>query len=197
MAGRRLLLAWFERSWARGENAVRILVAGTSDLGQTVARKLAAHRRLGFSVVGFLTESGGDTTELEGRPVLGRLSDANEVIASKAIDAVYVALPVDRHAAMVDLVKNLNNQFVDVRIVPDLLQCLTLRSGIEDLDGIPIVSLNETPMHGLAAMVKRLIDIVGATALLLALTFFPVLPAIVLAIVLKGGKGPSSTPRSG
>jgi hypothetical protein len=53
-----------------------------------------------------------------------------------------VALPVDRHAAMVDLVKNLNNQFVDVRIVPDLLQCLTLRSGIEDLDGIPIAGAN-------------------------------------------------------
>jgi len=191
MAGRRLLLAWFERSWARGENAVRILVAGTSELGQTVARKLAAHRRLGFSVVGFLTESGGDTTELPGGAVLGRLADANEVIASHAIDAVYVALPVDRHVAMVDLVKNLNNQFVDVRIVPDLLQCLTLRSGIEDLDGIPIVSLNETPMHGIAALMKRIMDIVGATALLVVLsTIFPVLPAIVIAIALKGGKGP-------
>ena len=190
MAGRRLLLGWFERSWARGENAVRILVAGTSDLGQTVARKLAAHRRLGFSVVGFLTESGGEAADIEGRPVLGRLSDANDVIASKAIDAVYVALPVERHAAMVDLVKNLNNQFVDVRIVPDLLQCLTLRSGIEDLDGIPIVSLNETPMHGLAAMLKRLMDIVGATALLVGLTIFPVLPVIVIAIALWGGKGP-------
>ncbi|MBX7185111.1 MAG: undecaprenyl-phosphate glucose phosphotransferase [Vicinamibacteria bacterium] len=191
MAGRRLLLVWFERSWARGENAVRILVAGTSDLGQTVARKLAAHRRLGFNVVGFLTESGGDTTEFEGRPVLGRLTDANEVIAAKAIDAVYVALPVDRHAAMVDLVKNLNNQFVDVRIVPDLLQCLTLRSGIEDLDGIPIVSLNETPMHGFAALVKRLMDVAGASFLLVFLTFvFPLLPAIALAIALRGGKGP-------
>jgi Undecaprenyl-phosphate glucose phosphotransferase len=190
MAGRSLLLAWFERSWARGENAVRILVAGTSDLGQTVARKLAAHRRLGFSVVGFLTETAEVGGDIEGRPVLGGLAEANEVIASRSIDAVYVALPVDRHAAMVDLVKNLNNQFVDVRIVPDLLQCLTLRSGIEDLDGIPIVSLNETPMHGPAALVKRLMDLAGASALLLALTIVPVLPAIVIAIALRGGKGP-------
>jgi Undecaprenyl-phosphate glucose phosphotransferase len=190
MAGRRLLLAWFERSWARGENAVRILVAGTSDLGQTVARKLAAHRRLGFSVVGFLSETGGAGGEIEGRPIFGPIKSANEVIAAQSIDAVYVALPVDRHADMVDLVKNLNNEFVDVRIVPDLLQCLTLRSGIEDLDGIPIVSLNETPMHGPAALVKRLMDITGALVLLVALTLFPILPAIVVAIALKGGKGP-------
>ena len=191
MAGRRLLLAWFERSWARGENAVRILVVGTSELGRTVARKLSAQRRLGFSVVGFLSESDQPGPELEGPKVIGTLKDANNVIAAQSIDAVYVALTVDRHADMVDLVKNLNNQFVDVRIVPDLLQCLTLRAGIEDLDGIPIVSLNETPMQGPAALVKRLMDIAGALVLLLLLTFvLPVLPAVVVAIALKGGKGP-------
>ncbi|MBP6704482.1 MAG: hypothetical protein KA385_13290, partial [Vicinamibacteria bacterium] len=119
IAGRRLLLAWFERSWARGENAVRILVAGTSDLGKAVARKLGAQHRLGFNVVGFLSESAPEGAEIDGRTVLGGLDRANEVIASRSIDAVYVALPVDRHADMVDLVKNLNNQFVDVRIVPD------------------------------------------------------------------------------
>jgi len=191
VAGRRLLLAWFERSWAQGENSVRILVAGTSDLGRAVARKLGAQHRLGFNVVGFLSESEPEGAEIDGRKVLGGLDRANEVIAARSIDAVYVALPVDRHANMVGLVKNLNNQFVDVRIVPDLLQCLTLRAGIEDLDGIPIVSLNETPMQGPAAMVKRLMDIAGALALLVLLTFvIPVLPAIVIAIALRGGKGP-------
>ena len=190
VASRKLLRTWFERSWARGENAVRILVAGASDLGQTVARKLAAHRRLGFNVVGFLTESKEVEAEVEGRPVFGSLEAANEVIAAQSIDVVYVALPVEQHAAMVDLVKNLNNQFVDVRIVPDLLQCLTLRAGIEDLDGIPIVSLNETPMQGPAALVKRLMDIMGGVALLIGLTLSLILPAIVLAILLRGGKGP-------
>ena len=191
IAGRRLLLAWFERSWARGENAVRILVAGTSELGRTVARKLSAQHRLGFTVVGFLSESEPVGTEFDGRSVVGTLKDANDVISTKSIDVVYVALPVDQHAAMVDLVKNLNNQFVDVRIVPDLLQCLTLRAGIEDLDGIPIVSLNETPMRGPAALVKRLMDLAGASLLLALLTFvFPILPAIVVAIAIRGGKGP-------
>lgn len=191
IASRRLLLAWFERSWARGENAVRILVAGTSELGRTVAQKLSAQRRLGFHVVGFLAEPDAPEVAKDGPPVVGALKDANEVIAARSIDAVYVALSVNQHAAMVDLVKNLNNQFVDVRIVPDLLQCMTLRAGIEDLDGIPIVSLNETPMQGPAALVKRLMDIAGALVLLVTLTFIvPVLPAIVVAIALKGGKGP-------
>lgn len=188
MAGRRLLLAWYERSWARGENAVRILVAGTSELGQTVARRLAAQRRLGFTVVGFLSDSEAAGAEHDGRPVLGSLALANEIIASKSIDAVYVALPIDQHAAMVELVKNLNNQFVDVRIVPDLLQCLTLRAGIEDLDGIPIVAVNETPLQGIPARLKRGVDLVGSALGLLVLS--PLLIAVALAIKLKGGPGP-------
>ncbi len=188
MAGRRLLLAAFERSWARGENAVRILVAGASELGQTVARRLAAQHRLGFTVVGFLSDADAVGSELQGRPVLGTLADANTVIDQKAIDVVYVALPVDRHAALVNLVKNLNNQFVDVRIVPDLLQCLTLRAGIEDLDGIPIVAVNETPLRGLPALLKRAIDVAGGTIGLLILSI--PLAAIAVAIKLKGGPGP-------
>jgi Undecaprenyl-phosphate glucose phosphotransferase len=188
MAGRRLLQAWFERSWARGENAVRILVAGTSELGQTVARRLAAQHRLGFSVVGFVSDSEDAGAEHDGRPVLGGLAMANEIIASKAIDAVYIALPVHQHASMVELVKNLNNEFVDVRIVPDVLQCLTLRAGLEDLDGIPIVAVNETPLRGVPARLKRLVDLVGGLIGLLVLS--PILAAIAVAIKLKGGPGP-------
>ena len=188
MAGRRLLLAAFERSWARGENAVRILVAGTSELGQTVARRLAAQHRLGFTVVGFLSDSEAQGVDHDGRPVLGTLAMANEIIANKSIDAVYVALPLDQHASMVDLVKNLNNQFIDVRIVPDLMQCLTLRAGIEDLDGIPIVAVNETPLRGLSARLKRGVDVAGGTIGLLVLS--PLLIAIAVAIKLKGGPGP-------
>ena len=191
LAGRRVLLAWYERTWARGENAVRILVAGTSELGQTVARKLATQQRLGFHVVGHLSEGADAGTIVGDRPVLGTIQNVNEVIASQGIDVVYVALPVERHAEMTELVRNLRSELVDVRIVPDLLQCMTLRSGIEDLDGIPIVSLNETPLRGLPALLKRAMDIVGATALVAVLTFvIPLFPLVALAIWLRGGPGP-------
>lgn len=184
---RRLLLAWFERGWARGENAVRILVAGTSDLGRTVAARLMAQRRLGYSVVGFLSET---TDEGTGAPlqILGSLGEVNKVISDHQIDSVYVALPVERHADMVELVHTLTSETVDVRVVPDLLQCLTLRAGIEDLDGIPIVSLNETPMRGLPALIKRALDVVGASLGLLFLS--PFFLVIAVAIKVRGGRGP-------
>ena len=55
-AGRRAVRAWQERRWAAGEDVTRVVVAGTGELGRTVAEALLAHRKLGYRVVGFLGE---------------------------------------------------------------------------------------------------------------------------------------------
>ncbi|HUL77248.1 MAG TPA: hypothetical protein VL691_08295, partial [Vicinamibacteria bacterium] len=55
-AGRWAVRGWQERRWAAGEDLTRVLVAGTGQLGQTVAEALLAHRKLGYRVVGFLGE---------------------------------------------------------------------------------------------------------------------------------------------
>ncbi len=55
--GRAALRSWQERQWAAGENLTRVLVAGTGELGRTVAEALVAQRHLGYRVIGFLGES--------------------------------------------------------------------------------------------------------------------------------------------
>jgi exopolysaccharide biosynthesis polyprenyl glycosylphosphotransferase len=48
---------------------------------------------------------------------------------------------------------------VDVKVVPDLLQFIALRAGLEDLEGVPIININDVPLQGFNAIVKRGIDI--------------------------------------
>ena len=83
-------------------------------------------------------------------------------------DQIYVALPLEDHAKIVGLIKSLGTECLDVKVVPDLVQYATIQAALEDLDGIPIISLNETPLHGFNSMVKRVMDI-AAGSLLLAL----------------------------
>ncbi len=49
-AGRGAIRAWLQRQWAAGYNVTRVLVAGTGELGRTVAEALLAHRELGYRV---------------------------------------------------------------------------------------------------------------------------------------------------
>jgi Undecaprenyl-phosphate glucose phosphotransferase len=186
--GRGWLRARLQRMWAAGYNVRRVLVAGAGDLGRMVADTIGAHRELGYRVVGFVDDR-EDAKQAAGLPVLGRLDDAARVAREHRVDQVYAALPLEEHARLVRLIKEIGNECVDIKVVPDLIQYATIRAALEDLDGIPIISLNEVPLRGWNSMAKRVMDIVvGSVALaILALTVFPV---IAVLIWLRGGKGP-------
>jgi Undecaprenyl-phosphate glucose phosphotransferase len=188
-AGRWTLRAWLERQWAAGYNVTRILVAGTGTLGRTVAEALVAHRELGFRVVGFLADTPHAAAHV-GVPVVGTLDRAREAIEEHRADQLYVALPLEDHARLVPLVRSLSNECVRIKVVPDVVQYATIKAALEDLDGIPIISLNEVPLQGWNSMVKRLVDILVSGTLLAGLTIVPVLPLIALLIRLRGGAGP-------
>jgi Undecaprenyl-phosphate glucose phosphotransferase len=186
-AGRWAIRAWQQHQWTAGQNLTRILVAGTDELGRMVAEALLARTDLGYRVLGFLAES-PDAPGREGLPVVDTLDHAREAIEAQRADQLYIALPLEHHARVVELIRGLSNECVDVKVVPDVYQYATIKAAIEDLDGIPIISLNEVPLQGWNSMIKRLMDLAGSSALLLAL--IPVLPVVALLIKLRGGKGP-------
>jgi Undecaprenyl-phosphate glucose phosphotransferase len=188
-AGRGAVRAWQERRWASGEDLTRVLVAGTGELGRTVAETLLAQRKLGYRVVGFLGEQAGTTGHC-GLPVVGTIEEARRAIEESHADQLYVALPLEDHKHLLPLVKSLSNECVDIKVVPDVVQYATIKAALEDLDGIPIVSLNEVPLQGWSSMVKRSMDIAVAGVLLLALTVVPILPVLHLLVWLFGGEGP-------
>jgi Undecaprenyl-phosphate glucose phosphotransferase len=187
--GRWAVRAWEERRWAAGENLTRVLVAGTGELGRTVADALLGQSRLGYRVVGFLGEGPGAVGHA-GLPVVGTIDEAREAIEHHQADQLYVALPLEDHARLVPLVKGLSNECVDIKVVPDVVQYATIKAALEDLDGIPIISLNEVPLQGWSSMVKRLMDASVSAGLLLALVVVPVLPVLALLVRLFSGKGP-------
>jgi Undecaprenyl-phosphate glucose phosphotransferase len=187
--GRWAIRAQLQRSWKAGHNVERVLVAGGGDLGQMVAETLTAHRELGYEVVGFVDDI--KQKQLVGLPVLGGLGDTVSVATTQRVDQVYIALPLEQHAELLKLIKCVSNECLDVKVVPDLVQYATSKAALEDLDGIPIISLNEVPLSGWNSMAKRVLDIALGSAILFILTFvIPLFPILTLLVKLKGGKGP-------
>jgi Undecaprenyl-phosphate glucose phosphotransferase len=186
--GRSALRAYLKRMWTAGYNVRRVLVAGAGELGQQVAETILAHRELGFRLVGFVDDAAPGVKERGGIPVLGTLDEATQVAAAHRADQLYVALPLEEHAKLLRLIKNVSNECVDIKVVPDLVQYATVKAVLEDLDGIPIISLSEVPLRGWNSMVKRVMDvIVGSTILFLLTPGFALLAAL---IKWKGGRGP-------
>ena len=185
---RKFIREALERRWIAGVGLRRILIAGAGDLGRVVADRILEHRELGYQIVGFVDDrAGGDHLGYRGLPLLGSLTEAADIVAREKVDHLYVALPLEEHMKLLDLVESTSREGVDVKVVPDLLQFIALRARLEDLDGVPVINLNDVPLQGVSAFIKRVLDILASSAALLAMLG----PGLIISWLIKrGSPGP-------
>ena len=138
-----------ERRWKAGIGLKRILIAGAGDLGRVVAEKILQHRELGIRSWASSTIAPAATTSaIAGCRCWARWPMPPEIVQQEHIDHLYVALPLDEHVKMLDLIESTSREMVDVKVVPDLVQFLALRARLEDLDGVPIINIHDVPLQG-------------------------------------------------
>jgi Undecaprenyl-phosphate glucose phosphotransferase len=185
-AGRTAIRRYLEEAWRHGVGVRRVLVVGAGRLGRAVVEKLHEHPEAGLRAIGFLDDAPAkQKTEFLGVPVLGRTAEAARIVDERGADTVFLALPLEAHRTMFTVLQDVGRTIADVRVVPDLLQYITFRAGVEDMDGLPVVHLTQVPMTGWLSLVKRSLDVAISGVALVALS--PLYAAIALAIRLTDG----------
>ncbi len=186
---RQVMREVFERRWRSGLGLRRILIAGSGELGRLVADKIIEHRELGYQIIGFVDDRpAGDHLGYRGLPLLGTIDETTDIAAREQIDHLYVALPPEQHLKMIDLLDMTTRECIDVKVVPDLLQVIALRARLWDLDGVPVIDVNDIPLQGLNMIVKRTLDIMISASALLVLA----IPLGIIALLVRiSSKGPA------
>jgi len=178
-----------KRRYARGKDLLNVLVIGAGEMGAAVAQKLHNYRDLGFVVRGFLADDRPVGTMIPvdgGVPVLGGIDDLAAVIEREGVQEIYVALDLGNYARILEIFRIVHRYPVNVRLIPDLFQLLTLKANLQDLDGFPVISIDEVPLRGGWRVLKRLTDIAGAVVGLVLLSPFFLITAIVVKLNSKG-----------
>ena len=169
------------RNRVRPADATRVLIVGAGSLGREVARALDAYRWAGLQVVGFLDDDPEKQNQrVEGFPVLGTLNQAGEVVRAQRVDEVIIALPMKAHKRLVNLVAELWEHPVRVKVVPDYSALVFTRATFESLGDVPLIGLREPAIDDFHRFVKRLFDLVFT--LLLLIPLLPVMGIIALLI---------------
>ena len=180
-----------KRRFARGLNLQNVLVVGAGEMGVAVAQKLYKYKDLGFVVKGFLDNErkGGEEIRINGAavPVLGRIEDLARVIEDYNLNEIYVALDLNNYSKILETIQIVNKYPVKVRLIPDLFQLLTLKAHIQDLDGFPVISIDEAPLRGARRVIKRMADIAfSGLGIVILFPFY----LIVAALIKLTSKGP-------
>jgi Undecaprenyl-phosphate glucose phosphotransferase len=185
---RQLVREVFERRWRSGVGLRRILIAGSGELGRLVADKIIEHRELGYQIVGFVDDKPGDHLGYRGLPLLGTIDETTEIAAREQIDHLYVALPPEQHLKTIDLLEATTRECVDVKVVPDLLHVIALKARLWDLDGVPVIDVNDIPLQGFNSIVKRVLDVLISTVALIVLA----IPLGIIALLVRvTSRGPA------
>jgi len=178
-----------KRRFARGWNLQHVLVVGAGEMGRSVAQKLLTYKDFGFVVKGFLADDipVGDAVRLDGGlKVLGRIADLERVLQEENIQEVYVALDLSNYAQILGLFQVATKFPVNVRLLPDLFQLLTLKANVQDLDGFPVISIDDVPLRGVRRVFKRLFDLVASALALLVLSPFLVVIGLAVKLASRG-----------
>lgn len=171
-----------------GMNTKTVLIAGAGELGRQLVDRITAHEEFGLKMVGFLDDDRRKHGSVyQGVRTIGVLADFERIVREQQVNTLFICLPPGAHHKILDLIDVSNKELVEVRVVPDLLQYISLKATVEELDGMPIINFDLTPLSGYRQLVKRVFDIGFA---LVGLSMTAVLFPFLAAAIKLGSKGP-------
>ncbi|MFR0689844.1 undecaprenyl-phosphate glucose phosphotransferase [Enterobacterales bacterium AE_CKDN230030158-1A_HGKHYDSX7] len=175
----------------RGLNTRKVAVVGAGSLGVRLAGKIARAPWMGLELLGFYDDERIEPVRLPGHRVQlgvsGNLEQLVQQARAGAFDRIYIALPMRSEERIRWLVDQLSDTTTSVYIVPDVFVFNLLHARAENIDGIPTISIFDSPMRGAGALVKRLEDII-LSSLILCLIAIPML--LISAAVKFTSPGP-------
>ncbi len=184
LLGRLLMRAAFDAIRKAGRDPRHMLVAGTGAFAQDFADRVEAHPSLGLRVIGHLQAPGEDEPVVT-RPILGTIDEIEEIFHSRVVDEVAVCLSAAAHRYLEPITGLAAGEGKTVRVAVDPTEEILPGSSQEEFDGFLVRSVVNDVQRDVGLIVKRAIDIVGATIGLVVLS--PVLLLTAIAIRLDDG----------
>jgi exopolysaccharide biosynthesis polyprenyl glycosylphosphotransferase len=166
----------------RGYNTRRYAVVGSGPLAREIVRTMGAHPEWGYEFAGFVVD-GPAPAALARDKVLGSLDDFERLLRSTVLDEVTFVVSRERLSAVERMVLACEEQGISTRVCMDLFATRIATRSVEDLDGIPLLTLSTTPSDSLALAAKRAFDLFEAAVALLVLS--PIFLVVAVAIRLE------------
>ena len=169
---------------SRPENRRAAVVVGAGSLGVKVSRAFQARGDIGLHFQGYFDDRADDRVDAEAAGMrLGNLKQVAPYIREHGVHEVYITLPLGSQPRILELMEQVQGTTASVFFVPDVFGISIIQGRLQDMNGVPVVGLRETPFTGTNRLVKRLEDLVLATLILVLIS--PVLLAVFIGVKLS------------
>ena len=181
----RVLIALRRKRLALSSKHCRnILIIGTMDKARKMGGLISRYSDWGLRILGYVDVNGSLPDGRE--DVLGKVEDLPQIIESNVVDEIiYVG---DRPSLnLLDKILELcKEQGIRTRVAADFFPAKVTNLSMEFLENVPVITFNSAPEHGFSLLVKRFLDVIISSALLLVLSPFFGIIALLVKLTSKG-----------
>jgi putative colanic acid biosynthesis UDP-glucose lipid carrier transferase len=163
--GARALLPRFLALEGQCRSAV---IVGCNATGLKLAHNLRNYPYAGVRFLGFF--DGRARSRLDGvgrQPLLGSFEQLPQYVKQHHVDHIYLSLPMASQPRVLKILDDLKDTTASVFFVPDIFVTELIQGRVDDVAGIPVVAVCETPFFGARGLIKRLFDLLLAGVALL------------------------------
>jgi exopolysaccharide biosynthesis polyprenyl glycosylphosphotransferase len=165
----------------RGIGTRNVFIVGTGPEAHALRNHLDRIRHLGYNFKGFIAFSGGcPNFGNDSSDVVGSLETLFQHTRKHFVDEVFFTAPCEQRGVVKDMLEQARSHNVDVRVVPDMYDGLVWDNPIEYIGQFPTIPLQHGQAPEIALLLKRVVDIMLSSLILIAIS--PVLLAIAIAI---------------
>ncbi|MBI3788927.1 MAG: undecaprenyl-phosphate glucose phosphotransferase [Ignavibacteriales bacterium] len=185
--GRFIVMKFEQYRYAQGNDLKEAVIVGTNATARRVYENISSHPFLGYRIAGYFSANGAGEMKESGANHLGSIASVPAYVKEHNIDVVLIALSYKEHPQLYEMVRECEGLNMEMMMVPDMLEMMTSRVRIKELDGIPFIKIKGVPLSTWNIILKRSFDMLMAiVVLILASPLF-----LLIALLVKlGSKGP-------
>ncbi len=164
----------------------RTLILGSGMVAGQIVKKLQDNDQFGLFPVGMVDDEVHDVGNSD-LPWLGRFDDLDTIIETQQIDRVFIAFSRASHEQLLESIRACRDAGVAIGVVPRLFEFLDGVQALDQVGGLPVLSIGAASLTSISMAAKRALDLLGSLCLITALS--PLMIAIAIAIKLES-RGP-------
>jgi len=198
----RVILAWFActpllliathlalRSWrgtaqrpaTRGAPLRSLVVVGVNEVGVKFASVCERQGDLMLQMRGYFDDRIDPRVGATAlHPVLGRMSELAAYVREQQIKMIFISQPISAQPRIRRLIDELEDTTASVYFLPDVYIFDLMQARFDNVGGMPVIAIRETPFVGVNSVVKRISDVV--LALLILVLSAPLMLAVAVAV---------------
>jgi putative colanic acid biosynthesis UDP-glucose lipid carrier transferase len=168
----------------RGVNTRSVYVVGATKTGSLLAKRILDDVTSGFRVAGYFDDREPERLHPMPStlgPPMGGLDQLLELARLGRVDVVYITLPLRAESRISEMVRKLADTTASVYVVADFLVFDLVHAQWSNVQGLPVVSVFESPFYGVNGWLKRVEDLVLGGIILLIIS----LPMALIALGVK------------